>query len=305
VGSGAWGYGAWGGGSWGGGPGLSALSFVDAQPIRENVVRVQFSTLVYLTGLFDAPDAAITNKWQVNATAGTAGLTGDAARPVSVVQVALAVSPDDGITEQQVGQFVDLFLDRPMTPFPAQYDVSWSNIFSADLTTSTAGTFRMLAAYRLIAPPTTDSPKPARDFANPQVLSAAAEALPNPTGDPLALGTFGYGADGDYAFDQGTSSLKKRVIRRLVTKKNAFAHLPGYGVGVPDYSKQLGVAATLAMLRADAEIQIKQEPDVAQAKVATIIDASVPGLVWFRVTVKPRAGNVQRFDIPFQQQASP
>lgn len=299
--SGAWGSGGWGSGSWGGGPGLDVISFVDAQAWRENVVRVEFDVAVNLTGLLEVQDASRLEKWSVVADPSTVGISGDPARDVMVVLVTLATT-DDGVAEEDFGRFVDLTLDRPMTPFPAAYDLEWRDVFASDLGGSTSGTARFSAAYRLVEQPQAQVARPLRDFANPQVLAAARQATAQPT-DPYALGTFQVADDGDYAFDEGIASLKKRIIRRLLTRKGAFAHLPNYGVGIPDEAKRLGISAVLTKLSADAQAQIASEPDVAQARVQAILDRNNPGLVFFRVVVRPRVGAPLQFDVPFRRAA--
>lgn len=284
--SGAWGSGSWGSGSWGGGDGLS-VEFIDAQPIRENVVRVEFSVPIFFSGLLEQADGSRPEKWAVVAVQGTFGATGDAARAVRVARVELA-GEEDGVAIGDRGRFVNLVLDRPMTPYPAMYDVQWTDVFSSSLVSSSSGTSRILATYRILQQPTIEYARPVRDFANPQVGSGA-----------FALGTFGVGDDGDYAFDEGLASLKKRVLRRLMTRKGAFAHLPNYGVGVPDEGKKLGTASTLARLAADSEAQIAEEPDVERVRVTTFTDSKRPGLVFFRVLVKQREGNTVQIDAPF------
>jgi hypothetical protein len=299
--SGAWGSGSWGSGSWGGGPGGGAISFLAAVPIRENVVRVEFDNKVNLTGLLEDADASRPDKWAVTADSSTTGLSGDPARAVSVVRVEFS-STDEGVAPTDFGRFVDLVLDRPLTPFPAEYDVTWDGIFSADLGGFSSGETRIFSTYRVLDPPQVQFASPRRDFANPQTLSNAKDPLPDP-GNALGLGVFRVDDGGDYAFDEGVQSLKKRVIRRLVTRKGAFAHLPNYGVGIPDEAKRLGIAAVITRLAADAQLQIAKEPDVSQARVTPFVDQNNPGLVFFRVAVRPRVGNAIQFDVPFKQAA--
>lgn len=296
--SGAWGSGSWGSGSWGGGPGIGSIDFLDAVAIRENVVRMEFDEAVYLSNLLDFEDASKVSRWQVAAVPTTIGASGDAARPVSVIRVELA-GEADGVSDVDFGRFVNLYLDRPMTPFPAQYDVSWTDVYALDLGSSSTGSRRILAAYRVLAPPSIDAPRPARDFANPQTEAAFASRRSG----PAVLGTFVVGTDGDYAADEGLESLKKRVIRRLVTATNAFAHLPGYGVGIPEHAKRLGIAAVITQLAAEAEAQILQEPDVSRARVIGVLDAKNPGIVVFRVMVQPLVGSALQMDVPFKRAA--
>ena len=52
--------------------------------------------------------------------------------------------------------------------------------------------------------------------------------------DPLGAigGSLRIGADGDYVADEGTELMKKLILRRLLTPKGAFFHLPDYGYGL-------------------------------------------------------------------------
>jgi hypothetical protein len=295
--SGAWGSGSWGSGSWGGGVHAGALDFLDAQPIRENVIRVEFDDVVFLSGLLEDEDASRIEKWAVTADPSTTGLTGDAAREVTVVRVELA-GEEDGVEASDYGRFVNLVLDRPMTPFPAEYSVQWSGIFSNDLSSSSEGAGHLFSTYRQVAPPSLDQPIPSKDFANPQTLSQARDSVPNATSSQL--GAFGFADDGDYALDQGIQSYRKRILRRLITKKNAFAHLPGYGVGVPDYAKSLQRPAVLSTLRADAESQIMEEPETAKCRVAIVQVPSRPGLVRLKVAARTKDGTTVAMDVPFE-----
>ncbi len=272
------------------------ISFLDALPIRENVVRVEFSEAVHLTRLYEAIDAARPEKWTMTPDTTTIGYSGDVARAVGIADVALATE-EDGIEEADLGRFVNVTLDRPMTPFPASYTLEWVDIYAADQGSTSSGTAIVLATYRLLTQPQVDVVRPTRDFANPQLFSDATVSV----GDPFSLGTFGVADDGDYAFDEGLASLKKRVIRRLITKKGAFAHLPEYGVGIPYEGKKLGTTAVLSRLSGEAEAQLRREPDVAQAKVTPFLDSERPGLVFFRIVVRQRAGNPVAFEVPFKK----
>lgn len=301
VGHGSWGDGTWGAGSWGGGLGIG-FQFLDAIAIRENVIRVEFSEAFYFTGLFDPGDASVSSNWAVSANEATTGISGDSARDVSVIYVQLS-GEDDGVFGSDIGRFLNVVLDRPMTSWPAEYSITWSNIFSADLTETSAGTFTLFGTYRQLETPQIQVPTPSRDLANPQTLLAAQSSLPVPT-VAIALGTFGVDDRGDYALDEGDVNLKKRILRRLMTRKNAFAHLPGYGVGVPDRIKTLGTAAALAALRADAEAQIMQEPDVQQVRVLILIPSNAPNLVRLRIAVKTKVGKPVAFDASFQREVA-
>lgn len=293
--SGAWGDGSWGAGSWGGGVGAD-ITYVDSIPVRENVLRVEFDRPVHYTGLLEASDASRPELWTVTEHANTIGLDGEHARPVRVVQVYLAGAAE-GVDVSDEGRFVALVLDRPFTPFPATYTVGWVDVYEEDLTSSTSGTASFQAVYRVLQPPQVQVPRPSKDIANPQTRAAAALSVPNPS--RTTLGTFATDSSGDYATDQEDNSLRKRAIRRLTTRKGAFVHLPGYGVGIPSQAKALGTAALLAGLRSDAEDQLSREPDVAQAKVVIVMSSQHPELVRFRVLLRPKVGSALGFEVPF------
>ena len=296
MGTGAWGEGSWGAGSWGGGPG-AGIQFVDVVAIRENALRLEFDQAVNLTGLLAFDDASRPDLWNVTASPMSIGLSGDPARPVRIVRVELA-GEDDGVADVDYGRFVNLILDRPMTAFPAVYTVTWTDIYAKDLASSSSGSSDVYAVYRLLEQPQIQVPKPSRDFANPQTTAAAIESLPDPNAS-FVLGTFGVDDTGDYAQDEGTVNLKKRIIRRLITRKGAFAHLPNYGVGIPDQAKKLAQAIVISKLKADAEVQIAQEPDVLQSRVIVVINSSTPNIVRFRVAVKNKVGKPIAFEVPF------
>ncbi len=266
--------------------------------IRENVIRVEFESPIFLSGLLEPQDAARVEKWSISADESTTGLDDSTARQVRIVRVELTGS-DDGVVLSDSGRFVNLILDRPMTPFPAVYGVSWSDIFSRDLTETLSGGATLFSTYRRIEPPTTEAPRKSGDFANPQTVSAARESFANPLGD-FVLGTYGVGDDGDYALDAGNVALKKRAFRVLMTRKNGFAHLPGYGVGIPEAAMKLGTPVTITSLRADAEEQLSKDPDVAKARVVIVQSLDQPDLVRFRVALRPKVGKPFAFDVPIR-----
>jgi len=292
-----WGSAPWGAAPWGGAS-LGVIAFSSAIAIRENVLRLAFTEPVYLTKILDTEDASRIERYAVTPVAGTVGNDGSATRPVRVVLADYAPVEEVGVALGR--NYVDLTLDRPMTPFPALYAVSFTDVFAADLASSvssTPGGEVFPAVFKVLSRPTIDAARPSRDIANPQVASAAS-SLPDPD-DALNLGSIRVDSTGDYASDDAVTNLKKRVLRRLVTRKGAFAHLPNYGVGVPSYGKKLGSPTVLTALATEAEAQIALEPDVARVRVAPIVSLTTPGLVRFQVFVQPKTGQPQRLDVPF------
>lgn len=296
--SGSWGSGEWGSGPWGGGSSGGNINLLAITADRENVFRLEFDTGVYFSRVLDPDDGSILSKYSIAVVAGTSGNDGNVVRPLLVSEV-IVPGVDDGIAPSDVGRFIDIITDRPMTPWPALYDVTLTDIHSADLLASIAtATSRVPAVFKRLEVPQLDTAVPSRDIANPQTREAMFDPLPDPN-DSLNLGTIVTDDTGDYAFDEGTTNLKKRILRRLVTRKGGFAHLPNYGVGIPDQGKRLALSSVISDLAAQAEAQIALEPEVAKVRVRPIVDPNFPGLVRFQVLVKVRSGEAQKFDVPF------
>lgn len=100
-----------------------------------------------------------------------------------------------------------------------------------------------------------------RDIANPPVP-------PNVMGTNVG-GTLVINSAGDYELESGNPLLKKLIIRRLITLRGGFFHLPDYGVGLG--SKELLPAANLIQLRAEIIRQIQREPEVEDASVRLLL----------------------------------
>lgn len=267
------------------------LQIVSVLAIRENVVQVQFNLPVYYTTLLDLGDASNPALFAVTAVSGTVGLDGS---PVTTVRVA-SVAQD-----KLDPSLLELTLDRPMTAYGSVYTVSAQGIFSADLSApidpSIVGTTPGL--FKQIVPPSVDLPTPNRDMANPQTLVTS---LPNPLARGQ-LGVFVVDDTGDYTTDEGLLSLKKRIWRRVMSKKGGFLHLGlGYGVGLVQQIKRLSVASKLQQIAADCESQIAQEPDVQEVACQVVLDQQSSGLVRLNVNVRTRSGKSAAFAFGLQQ----
>jgi hypothetical protein len=276
---------------WGGEEG-SELRLLLAAPIRENVVRIEFNHPVRFTGLLDPKDGSGVEHYEVVEVDGT-GLDGKPIHPVNVVGAELASVDGAG------GRIIDVTLDRPLSHFPCRYNVVVNNLFSTDgfpleLCFTTVGIYGVQQTYQQ---PKLDNVAVSKDFANPQTLASTLDPLSNPF-DPDLLGSIPVDEQGDYAFDEGIPSLKKRIYRRLITRKGAFVDKPDYGVGVMEVGKRLANRSTLEQLVAEAQKQIGQEPDVQSVKVKYQLDSDV-GMVRFIVLVRTVAGQAAKFEAPF------
>jgi hypothetical protein len=284
----SWGGGGWGRTPWGGGSSLSApMELLSAIAIAENVVELTFSEVPFFSGLLDANDGSVASHYSMAPVQGTVGLDGSPVRPCAV----LFAVPGALATQ------IDLILDRPMTPIPAAYTVTVSGLVDANTRTPMVGAaFSFPALYRRIVPPQLDTTLPSRDIANPQTGQALLDPLPNTT-DPTQLGTFVVDELHDYAFDEGLTALKKRVFRRWLTRKNGFAHLPGYGIGVREFGKRLASPAVRSRIAADAQAQIGQEPEVASVVVTSITPAATPMLCRFVNQIRTKSNQQTRFGV--------
>lgn len=289
-----WGLLPWGAGPWGAG-GAAALELLSALAIRENVVRLTFNVAPQFTMLLTPNDASNPKRYQFVPLAEPVGLAGEPARPV------LPVLVERPRLAGAQGAVLEVTLDRPMTPWPSRYRVAVNQLVSVDGALLLPGrtSFVFEAVYRQLRPQSASSPTPSRDVANPQTYQAQLDPLPQ-AGDPLALGVIPIDASGDYAFDEGMTQLKKRVFRRLLTKKGAFPALPGYGVGIPSYGKRLGIEGIRQQIVEEAQVQLRQEPDVAAVRVSAFSSPQNAAVTIFRVRIRVAGtgGDVQ-FDIPF------
>lgn len=274
-----WGANGWGLGPWG--AGLLALSLEQAQPVRENVVRLFFNTAVRFTGILDPNDASNPLRYQITTVLRTR-VDGADPRPVRPVKAEVAAAAG------ALGSQIDVTVDRRFTSFPALYSVCVNQLQSVSggllVPTATEAPFDGLLAWR--PPSRRDLAVPVRDIANPQTREALFDPLPI-TDDELALGTIPTDENGDYAFDEGITNFKKRIFRRLTTSKGSFGGLPNYGVGVPGQLKKLGRRSVREDLASEAEAQILEEPESEAVSVRIIPDDVNPGV--FRMQIKVKA----------------
>ena len=285
-----WGNGGWGTEPWGS-PITTVFAVVSVFAQAENVVRVELNYPLYYSGILDGADGSNPARWQLTPAAGSpTGWDGNLPRPIAVVSTA-----QPNIAGAQVGTYVDLTLDRPMTPYPSQYVLSVNGLYTADksqtLTGGVATPFN--GVYAALQPPSVESSVPGRDFSNPQTLSqATGSTVNNPS--QAVLGSFNY-SNGDYALDSRDAGLLKRLNRRTFTKPNGFYFLPGYGIGVAQYGKKLARSSTRAELAAACEAQYGQEPEVANVTVVVVPSPTRPNLMRLQVGIQKKDGKSIRY----------
>jgi len=287
-----WGTEPWGATLWGAG-GPTRLRLVDALAVRENVVRLTFNTGVKFTRILDPGDASNIERFDIRPIEGTVGLDGEPVRavwPAGVEPVPIAGAGQN---------ILDVTTDRMMSPYPTQYRIAVNGLRSTSegLLDPEYASKVFDGLHAGFPPKSVELAHRTRDIANPQDLRGLLDPLPHL--DPLILGTIPVDATGDFAFDEGIDSYRKRVFRRLLTRKGSFAWMPTYGVGVPDQVKRLGRVGTRAEIAAEAEAQIRMEPETSEVACSFEQSRQAPGVWFLRVRVRTRTGTTIDEAVPF------
>lgn len=247
------------------------ISLVSALCVRENVARLTFDAPIYFTAVLDPGDASDLAHYALTPDLASIGGDGLPPRPVWPARV-------DSVSDRSV----ELWVDRRFSPFPSRYTVRLTGLLAADGLSGLVGDSASFFAVRAGLPnPSPEALLSNADLANPQSLSTALGAVPNPT--DAVLGTLPVDDTGDLARDQGLASYKKRCLRRLSTQKGRYRHLPNYGVNIPQSVKLLARASTLQALAADAESQLGEEPETVKAQVSIVMQG---GVAFFKVRVR-------------------
>jgi hypothetical protein len=160
--------------------------------------------------------------------------------------------------------------------------------------------FELLALFKGLVTPTPEFIINNRDIANPQTMAGIFDPLPIEQGQDLdaLLGTFREDSQGDIAFDEGLAGFKKRVMRRLTTKKGRFSHLKNYGVSTIASVKMLSRAGLREFLADEAEDQIRQEPETVDVSVSIVVDDARPDMARYQVRIKSSFGELPEFALP-------
>ena len=250
---------------------LSAVDLVRCVAVRDNAFRLTFDEQPYYSTVFDPTDAAGPDRYTVTPV-----------DPASRTLFPMVVTTVDGDPLS-----LDLWVDRPMTPYPAQYVVTCAGLVGAitgdPLGIGTATTY---GVGPLVLPNDIDQAISLGDIAQPQDLKALLDPLPSTS--PLLLGAFPIDSLGDYASDDGITSYRKRIIRRIVTREDGFAHLVGYGVGLIEEVKKLATPQVRARISFQAELQIKQEPETTDCQVTLTLAQS--GMWYLRAICQTNLG---------------
>lgn len=293
----AWGSGGWGSTGWGGGGLGEDLALLSAQPIAENQIRLAFNLPPRFTGLLDPADASNPERFSITADPTSTGEDGLPPRPVLPIAVELALVDGAG------GRLLDLFCDRPMGPWPGRYLIAVNQLRASTGELLDLAHTSILCDGLAVAPPSpfAADQAPLGDLANPQTVKGIGPNGYLPPEAAKLLGTFPIDGSGDYGIDAGIASYKKRIIRRLTSRQGGFAHLAArrYGVGFGEAVKTLGRAGVREGLAAEAEAQIRLEPETLDVQVRLVQSAKDPSVTVFVIRAKTRAGEDVGMDVPF------
>jgi hypothetical protein len=238
------------------------ISLVSALALRENMVRLTFDADIYYSAVLDSGDASDTARYLFTPDAASRGSDG---LPPRFILAARADLFD--------ARTIDLWVDRRFSPYPSRYIIDVNGLLEAvtldPLVTHTAS---FLGCTRGVPQLTLEAGISNRDLANPQ-----------DNGTEASLGTFPVDDTGDIANDGGLIGYKKRVLRRLSTRKGRYKHLPNYGTLAYDSIKMLARPGVIQQIADDAESQIRQEPETTQVSVKVVMQGS---LAFYRCKIR-------------------
>lgn len=241
---------------------VSSFRILLLTPINSNTFRLYFSTEPWHSSTLAARDSLLRTNYAFSIG------SGDATAPVVEGVENPQPRPDD-IAGEPGAWSVDLRLDRRILA-RAIYELEVSNVLGIggeSLTVDEAEAPGISRPRELVQP------------TSPQFLP-----------DPVDFfydtfeGVFRLDSRNDLALHGGVDTLKKRIIRRILSSPGGFSHLPAYGVGLR--VKQLLSATARAKLRADILRQVRQEPDVEEATVEVAVQNAI---VFVSVSVRPRS----------------
>lgn len=286
-----WGLGGFGLTPWGGGP-IASFDLLGVQPVSETVARYTFTEPPYWDGVGGVADALAGDRYAIVALNGV-GIDGQAVRPVLV----LYAQSVDGYPE-----CIDVVVDRPFSPYPCLYTASANglrgSISGLPLTVGSTSA-QMYGLLRTVESAARELTMRNRDMASPQTPAATMDPLPDPLG--AVLGSYNVDSTGDYAFDEGLTSYRKRGLRRTYCRKRRFVFLPpDWGAGVVDKLKRSNSPATREAVRADIEEQWRQEPETRSCTVTTLVSPQAPSVVRFRINAVTRDGRAVDVTLPFK-----
>lgn len=262
---------------------LPPFRLVLVEPVSSNVLRAYLSAEPRRYSPLSIDDSLLRDNWEVALVAGdgrdpVVEKVGNAQpRPGLVGPILLAI---DGVTVIDgpipTGWSVDITVDTRVLAASTYETVADPAIASAD----DAYTIADAGAYDRAEHPGIFVPRP-----KAPVRPIKAQGSPDLRYDFL-LGTYVLDSRNDIDIHTGLESLKKRVVRRLLTVPGQFYHLPNYGAGL--VVKQLFSAAELGRVQSEVLKQVLEEDDIIEASAAATSPA--PGVLVVTVRGTSKSG---------------
>ncbi len=231
-----WGISPWGLTPWG--LGLdTAFTMVSAYPVAETIVRVTLSRAARAASSIVVGDALNPRSWVL--------VGDDSGLSYTVLSVRSVGMPESGTV-------FELLLLQKLGPWGKTHTLSAPYLVTpAGVPLGSPSTMSVQGCVAVQAPLPFRSME---DFAKPQL------------GDGLDGAVFRVGTSGDYDTDSGPTLLRKLFFRRISSTPGSFFHLTNYGLGIKVKSPITN--SELAALRADAQDQLRREPEVDIAEVS-------------------------------------
>jgi phage baseplate assembly protein W len=227
----SWGDGSWGGSGWGGDPADSGVEYAFALAVR--IVRVRFRGAMQSSNGLRLHDAQNAQVWTV--------------QELDSLGAVASTNPVIGVVARSPLMF-DLALRDDLRHYPVPYKVLFATLYTA------AGVPVPLPRfYDFLGVGQSRS----RVQQRTDVLDLRND--PNPNGQSMG-GTLIVNTTGGYSTESGVELLRKLIIRRLITSRGGFYHLPNYGAGLA--VKEPVRPADLARVRRQLADELAQEPDV-------------------------------------------
>lgn len=254
----------------------SSFRIVLATPLNSNTIRVFFSLEPRHQSPLSSNDALNRRNWSLEVLAG--------AGPVPTIESVENALPQPTIFSSLPDAWsVDLRLDQRL-------------LLATSYRTTANAAIRSALASSALDPLASSGTHPGISVARPRRPPRSSRAV---DGVDLFYDTFQglWRLDGrrDLDVHAGDDARRKRIIRRLITARGGFKHLPGYGVGLR--TKEPVTTTRLAELRSEIRLQLLEEEDLEDVRV----DANqIPDGVVVRIVAKPRAsaGIEMTFEVP-------
>jgi hypothetical protein len=257
-----WGSGAWGSSGWGAGVG-TGISIAGAFPLAQTIVRVSLNGIARAVSPTGAGDALNPATWTLEYYDGSTWIPFTITNVVRLDASTFDIQTLEHLRNQHV-----------------QHRVSSTTLVSfigTLITDPKSATFYGLGVAPFASAGQTgnldfkNTPALGQDLLSGQTLTAG--------GTLVVLGN-------DYVLENEAATIRKLIIRRLITPTGGFKHLPNYGFGLS--AKTTYNPSQLSDLQRRIEREVRQERGVAAASVS--LSMSRDGTLTVRIAAQLRSG---------------